>query len=79
MQPHGDPCTAAVENPPLAYASPMQSRNVDPQHPTQPFPAALEAVLHRLHALPEMPQVCCFDGMHDCALPVDFAARYPGA
>lgn len=35
----------------------MQSRNVDPQKPVQPFPAALQPVLERLQHVPDMPQV----------------------
>lgn len=35
----------------------MQSRNVDPQKPGQPFPAALQPVLERLQHVPDMPQV----------------------
>lgn len=46
----------------------MQSRNVDPQRPTQPFPAALQAILHRLHAISEMPQVCKLDDYHTAQL-----------
>ena len=45
--------------PHLSQSTLPQSRNVDTEHPTQPFPAALQAILHRLHAVPDMPQVGC--------------------